>query len=201
MAYGYIASEYGFVQNMPYGYLHEFIRTSMAGKIRRFKGGYMVFWIKLSNSLPIRGEIVPTNDVSTTNANALRRPVPARPWMQPNTYGITYGGLMVEWELIYIGTPHIEDVYVGLYGGGGMACMVVEACITIFMEVLWVVCMLFVWVDRAALMLLAERKENQNDRMKYATDHATVGAQREFVQGYPAQQLKSFTTTSFFSLL
>ncbi|KAI3421631.1 uncharacterized protein J3R85_011981, partial [Psidium guajava] len=35
--YGYIASGYGFVQDMPYAYLHEFTRTSMAGKIRRMK--------------------------------------------------------------------------------------------------------------------------------------------------------------------
>ncbi|KAL4576881.1 hypothetical protein LXL04_012981 [Taraxacum kok-saghyz] len=53
VAYGYTASGYGFVQDMPYAYIHEFTRTSMAGKIRRFKGGYMKFWQKLSNSLPI----------------------------------------------------------------------------------------------------------------------------------------------------
>ena len=53
MAYGYTASGYGFVEDMPYAYIHEFIRTSMAGKIRRFQGGYMGFWQKLSNSLPI----------------------------------------------------------------------------------------------------------------------------------------------------
>ncbi|XP_023751472.1 uncharacterized protein LOC111899831 [Lactuca sativa] len=54
VAYGYTASGYGFVQDMPYAYIHEFTRTSMAGKIRRFKGGYMGFWQKLSNSLPIQ---------------------------------------------------------------------------------------------------------------------------------------------------
>ncbi|KAK6937085.1 Amine oxidase [Dillenia turbinata] len=53
VAYGYTASGYGFVQDMPYAYIHEFTRTSMAGKIRRFKGGYMSFWDKLSKSLPI----------------------------------------------------------------------------------------------------------------------------------------------------
>ncbi|KAI3748293.1 hypothetical protein L6452_11277 [Arctium lappa] len=53
VAYGYTASGYGFVEDMPYAYIHEFTRTSMAGKIRRFKGGYMGFWQKLSNSLPI----------------------------------------------------------------------------------------------------------------------------------------------------
>ncbi|KAJ7980735.1 AMP-dependent synthetase/ligase [Quillaja saponaria] len=37
VAYGYTASGYGFVQDMPYAYIHEFTRTSMAGKIRRFK--------------------------------------------------------------------------------------------------------------------------------------------------------------------
>ncbi|KAL0287331.1 UNVERIFIED_CONTAM: hypothetical protein Sangu_2697200 [Sesamum angustifolium] len=36
--YGYTASGYGYVQDMPYAYIHEFTRTSMAGKIRRFKG-------------------------------------------------------------------------------------------------------------------------------------------------------------------
>ncbi|KAL0459273.1 UNVERIFIED_CONTAM: hypothetical protein Slati_0554500 [Sesamum latifolium] len=32
VAYGYTASGYGFVQDMPYAYIHEFTRTSMAGK-------------------------------------------------------------------------------------------------------------------------------------------------------------------------
>ncbi|KAK9078555.1 hypothetical protein SSX86_002612 [Deinandra increscens subsp. villosa] len=53
VAYGYTASGYGFVEDMPYAYIHEFTRTSMAGKIRRFKGGYMGFWQKLSKSLPL----------------------------------------------------------------------------------------------------------------------------------------------------
>lgn len=52
VAYGYTASGYGFVQDMPYAYIQEFTRTSMAGKIRRFKGGYMSMWQKLSQSLP-----------------------------------------------------------------------------------------------------------------------------------------------------
>ena len=53
MAYGYTASGYGFVQDMPYAYIHEFTRTSMAGKIRRFKDGYTSLWEKISESLPI----------------------------------------------------------------------------------------------------------------------------------------------------
>lgn len=53
VAYGYTASGYGFVQDMPYAYIHEFTRTSMAGKIRRFKGGYTSVWKKISESLPI----------------------------------------------------------------------------------------------------------------------------------------------------
>jgi protoporphyrinogen oxidase len=53
VAYGYTASGYGFVQDMPYAYIHEFTRTSMAGKIRRFKGGYTSLWEKISESLPI----------------------------------------------------------------------------------------------------------------------------------------------------
>ncbi|KAG8370894.1 hypothetical protein BUALT_Bualt13G0030900 [Buddleja alternifolia] len=52
--YGYTASGYGYVQDMPYAYIHEFTRTSMAGKIRRFKGGYMSLWKKLSEMLPIK---------------------------------------------------------------------------------------------------------------------------------------------------
>ncbi|KAI6669511.1 hypothetical protein NL676_004396 [Syzygium grande] len=52
--YGYTASGYGFVQDMPYAYLHEFTRTSMAGKIRRMKGGYMSLWKKISESLLIK---------------------------------------------------------------------------------------------------------------------------------------------------
>jgi protoporphyrinogen oxidase len=52
VAYGYTASGYGFVQDMPYAFIQEFTRTSMAGKIRRFKHGYMSMWEKLSHSLP-----------------------------------------------------------------------------------------------------------------------------------------------------
>lgn len=54
VAYGYTASGYGFVQDMPYAYIQEFTRTSMAGKIRRFRGGYMSFWQGISKSLPIQ---------------------------------------------------------------------------------------------------------------------------------------------------
>jgi protoporphyrinogen oxidase len=52
VAYGYTASGYGFVQDMPYAFIQEFTRTSMAGKIRRFKHGYMSLWENLSQSLP-----------------------------------------------------------------------------------------------------------------------------------------------------
>ncbi|XP_062225911.1 uncharacterized protein LOC133924410 [Phragmites australis] len=52
VAYGYTASGYGFVQDMPYAFIQEFTRTSMAGKIRRLKHGYMSLWEKLSQSLP-----------------------------------------------------------------------------------------------------------------------------------------------------
>lgn len=50
--YGYTASGYGYLQDMAYAYVHEFTRTSMAGKIRRFKGGYMSLWKRLSERLP-----------------------------------------------------------------------------------------------------------------------------------------------------
>nr|XP_011461912.1 PREDICTED: uncharacterized protein LOC105350727 [Fragaria vesca subsp. vesca] len=53
VAYGYTASGYGYVEDMPYAYIHEFTRTSMAGKIRRFKGGYTSLWNKISKSLPM----------------------------------------------------------------------------------------------------------------------------------------------------
>ncbi|XP_075481339.1 uncharacterized protein LOC142522051 [Primulina tabacum] len=52
--YGYTASGYGFVEDMPYAYIHEFTRTSMAGKIQRFKGGYTSLWKKLSERLPVK---------------------------------------------------------------------------------------------------------------------------------------------------
>lgn len=52
VAYGYTASGYGVVQDMPYAFIQEFTRTSMAGKIRRFKHGYMSMWERLSKSLP-----------------------------------------------------------------------------------------------------------------------------------------------------
>ncbi|KAI3753520.1 hypothetical protein L2E82_25575 [Cichorium intybus] len=55
------------------------------------------------------GEIFPSNDVSTTNANSLGRPVLARPWMQPNTYGIMCGGLY--------GNTMYEGGHGGLFGG------------------------------------------------------------------------------------
>ncbi|CAL5423922.1 unnamed protein product [Camellia sinensis] len=54
VVYGFTASGYGFVQDMPYAYVHEFTRTSMAGKIRRFKGGYASVWQKISEGLPIQ---------------------------------------------------------------------------------------------------------------------------------------------------
>ena len=44
VAHGYTASGYGFIQHMPYAYIHEFTRTSMAGKIWQFKGGYTSLW-------------------------------------------------------------------------------------------------------------------------------------------------------------
>ncbi|XP_047319723.1 uncharacterized protein LOC124923793 [Impatiens glandulifera] len=53
VSYGYTASGYGYVHDMPYAYVHEFTRTSMAGKVRRFVGGYASLWNKLSQSLPI----------------------------------------------------------------------------------------------------------------------------------------------------
>jgi len=54
VAYGYTASGYGFIQDMPYAYIHEFTRTSMAGKIRRFKGGYTSLWQRIAESIPIK---------------------------------------------------------------------------------------------------------------------------------------------------
>ncbi|GFZ12991.1 hypothetical protein Acr_23g0013760 [Actinidia rufa] len=54
VAYGYTASGYGFVQDMPYAYIHEFTRTSMAGKIRRFKYGFVSLWQKISEALPVK---------------------------------------------------------------------------------------------------------------------------------------------------
>lgn len=54
VAYGYTASGYGYVQDMPYAYIHEFTRTSMAGKIRRFRGGYTSVWQRISERLPIK---------------------------------------------------------------------------------------------------------------------------------------------------
>ena len=53
MAYGYNAFGYGFLQDMPYVYIHKFTRTSMTGKIQRFEGEYMHFWKKLCEMLLI----------------------------------------------------------------------------------------------------------------------------------------------------
>lgn len=67
VAYGYTASGYGFVQDMPYAYIHEFTRTSMAGKIRRLRGGYTSMWQKLSNSLPF--EVLCNTEVVNVSRN------------------------------------------------------------------------------------------------------------------------------------
>ncbi|KAI5057660.1 hypothetical protein GOP47_0027675 [Adiantum capillus-veneris] len=69
---GYTASGYGFVEDMPYAYLHEFIRTSMFGKIQRFKAGYSTLWQSIADKLPnvqCNSEVVaieraPNNDSS-----------------------------------------------------------------------------------------------------------------------------------------
>ncbi|KAK9072573.1 hypothetical protein SSX86_009008 [Deinandra increscens subsp. villosa] len=53
VAYGFTASGYGFVQDMPYAYVHEFTRTSMAGKVRRFRGGYTSVWERIRKQLPV----------------------------------------------------------------------------------------------------------------------------------------------------
>ncbi|KAK7257863.1 hypothetical protein RIF29_32141 [Crotalaria pallida] len=79
VAYGYTASGYGFVQDMPYAYLHEFTRTSMAGKIRRFKDGYTSLWQKIAESLPLNlrcdTEVLAirrNSDVVTVNIKSLK---------------------------------------------------------------------------------------------------------------------------------
>lgn len=69
MAYGYTASGYGFVQDMPYAYIHEFTRTSMAGKIRRFRDGYTSLWEKISESLPI--EVLCNTEVLQIRRNSI----------------------------------------------------------------------------------------------------------------------------------
>ncbi|KAK9170077.1 hypothetical protein Syun_002217 [Stephania yunnanensis] len=80
VAYGYTASGYGFVQDMPYAYIHEFIRTSMAGKIRRFKGGYTSFWQKISQSLAI--EVHCNTEVLSIRRNQLQVTVDAKNSME-----------------------------------------------------------------------------------------------------------------------
>ncbi|XP_037495942.1 uncharacterized protein LOC105650488 [Jatropha curcas] len=68
VAHGYTASGYGFPQDMPYAYIHEFTRTSMAGKIRRFKSGYTSLWQKLIESLPI--EVLCRTEVLAVRRNS-----------------------------------------------------------------------------------------------------------------------------------
>ncbi|KAE8731628.1 Cell differentiation, Rcd1-like protein isoform 1 [Hibiscus syriacus] len=67
VAYGYTASGYGFSQDMPYAYIHEFTRTSMAGKIRRFRGGYTSFWEKISKHLRVK--VLCNTEVLTVKRN------------------------------------------------------------------------------------------------------------------------------------
>ncbi|CAI9106622.1 OLC1v1005818C1 [Oldenlandia corymbosa var. corymbosa] len=69
VAYGYTASGYGFVRDMPYAYVHEFTRTSMAGKIRRIKGGYMSLWEKVSKSLP--AQVLCNTEVLAVRRNSI----------------------------------------------------------------------------------------------------------------------------------
>ncbi|KAL0418546.1 UNVERIFIED_CONTAM: hypothetical protein Sradi_1268100 [Sesamum radiatum] len=54
--YGYTASGYGYVQDMPYAYIHEFTRTSMAGKIRRSKEGTEVTELAMAAAKRMGGE-------------------------------------------------------------------------------------------------------------------------------------------------
>ncbi|KAI3791344.1 hypothetical protein L2E82_05109 [Cichorium intybus] len=52
VTYGFMASGYGFVQDMPHTYVHEFTRSSMAGNVRRFIGGYASVCDNISIQLP-----------------------------------------------------------------------------------------------------------------------------------------------------
>ncbi|PWA50166.1 hypothetical protein CTI12_AA473940 [Artemisia annua] len=63
------------------------------------------------------GEMVPANDALAVNTNTLGRPVPARPWMQQNTYGSTYGGAGYGGGLNY-NSGYGTGTY-GSYGGLG----------------------------------------------------------------------------------
>ncbi|CAM6097433.1 unnamed protein product [Calypogeia fissa] len=47
----FTASGYGYPQDMPYAYIHEFVRSSL-GQAWRVKGGYSSFWEKVANLLP-----------------------------------------------------------------------------------------------------------------------------------------------------
>jgi protoporphyrinogen oxidase len=47
----FTASGYGYPQDMPYAYIHEFVRSSL-GQAWRVKGGYSSFWEKVTNLLP-----------------------------------------------------------------------------------------------------------------------------------------------------
>ncbi|CAM6111386.1 unnamed protein product [Calypogeia fissa] len=47
----FTASGYGYPQDMPYAYIHEFVRSSL-GQAWRVKGGYNSFWEKVANLLP-----------------------------------------------------------------------------------------------------------------------------------------------------
>jgi hypothetical protein len=47
----FTASGYGYAQDMPYAYIHEFVRSSL-GRAWRVKGGYSSLWEKVANLLP-----------------------------------------------------------------------------------------------------------------------------------------------------
>jgi hypothetical protein len=52
LASAYTGSGYGFVEDIPYAYIHEFLRSSMLGKICRVRGGYAGLWSKVASTLP-----------------------------------------------------------------------------------------------------------------------------------------------------
>lgn len=72
LASAYTGSGYGFVEDIPYAYVHEFLRSSMLGKIWRVKGGYGSLWDKVAQTLPDVRCNVKVQSIDRSNGDVVR---------------------------------------------------------------------------------------------------------------------------------
>ncbi|CAM6101924.1 unnamed protein product [Calypogeia fissa] len=72
LASAYTGSGYGFVEDIPYAYVHEFLRSSMLGKIWRVKDGYGGLWSKVAQTLPDVRCNVKVQSIDRSNKDVVR---------------------------------------------------------------------------------------------------------------------------------